>query len=98
MSTMRTLRNHIGGEWVESSANDCLDITNPATAEPLGRVPLSTSRDVDQAVAAARPAFPPWRAVPPVVRARHLFHFKPVLAQHFDEAASIIPREHGKTL
>src|SRR5881296_3726626 len=44
MSTMRTLRNHIGGEWVESSAGDCLELTNPATAEPLCRVPLSTQR------------------------------------------------------
>ena len=54
--TMRTLRNHIGGEWVESSAGDYLELTNPATAEPLCRVPLSTARDVDQAVAAARAA------------------------------------------
>src|SRR5205823_13565382 len=82
---MVTLRNHIAGEWVESSASDSLIITNPATAEPLGRVPLSTGRDVDQAVAAARAAFPAWRAVPPVVRARHLFQFKHVLEQHFDE-------------
>src|SRR5213596_2621499 len=96
--TMRTLRNHIGGEWVESSAGDCLDITNPATAEPLYRVPLSTARDVDQAVAAARAAFPAWRAVPPVVRARHLFRLKHVLDQRFDEIAAIITRENGKTL
>ncbi len=96
--TMRTLRNHIDGEWVESSAGDCLDITNPATAEPLCRVPLSTARDVDQAVAAARAAFPAWRAVPPVVRARHLFRLKHVLDQRFDEIAAIITRENGKTL
>ena len=96
--TMRTLRNHIGGEWVESSGGDCLDITNPATAEPLCRVPLSTARDVDQAVAAARAAFPAWRAVPPVVRARHLFRLKHVLDQRFDEIAAIITRENGKTL
>src|SRR5213596_3552711 len=96
--TMRTLRNHIGGEWVESSAGDCLDITNPATAEPLCRVPLSTARDVDQAVAAARAAFPAWRAVPPVVRARHLFRLKHVLDQRFDEIAAIITRENGKIL
>src|SRR5438093_94059 len=96
--TMRTVRNHIGGEWVESSAGDCLDITNPATAEPLCRVPLSTARDVDQAVAAARAAFPAWRAVPPVVRARHLFRLKHVLDQRFDEIAAIITRENGKTL
>src|SRR5256884_2558416 len=96
--TMRTLRNHIGGEWVESSAGDCLELTNPATAEPLCRVPLSTARDVDQAVAAARAAFPAWRAVPPVVRARHLFRLKHVLDQRLDEIAAIITRENGKTL
>src|SRR6266513_2764287 len=96
--TMRTLQNHIGGEWVESSAGDCLELTNPATAEPLCRVPLSTARDVDQAVAAARAAFPAWRAVPPVVRARHLFRLKHLLDQRFDEIAAIITRENGKTL
>src|SRR5207249_5201021 len=60
--------------------------------------PLSTARDVDQAVAAARAAFPAWRAVPPVVRARHLFRLKHVLDQRFDEIAAIITRENGKTL
>src|SRR5437588_537517 len=95
---MRTLRNQIGGDWVDSSASDCLEVTNPATAEPLARVPLSTRRDVDQAVAAARAAFPAWRAVPPVVRARHLFQLKQVLEQHFDDIAATITRENGKTL
>src|SRR5947207_12006546 len=95
---MRTLRNLIGGEWVDASPSDCLEITNPATVEPLARVPLSTRRDVDQAVAAARAAFPAWRAVPPVVRARHLFQLKQVLEQHFDEVSHIITRENGKTL
>src|SRR5437879_11215590 len=94
--TMRTLRNHICGEWVESSVGDCLELTNPATAEPLCRVPLSTARDVDQAVAAARAAFPAWRAVPPVVRARHLFRLKHVLDQRFDEIAAIITRERSE--
>ena len=97
-SVMRTLRNYIGGEWVDASPSDCLEITNPATVEPLARVPLSTRRDVDQAVAAARAAFPAWRAVPPVVRARHLFQLKQVLEQHFDEVSHIITRENGKTL
>src|SRR2546430_2672774 len=95
---MRTRRNHIGGEWVDSSAGDCFEITTPATAEPLARAPLSTARDVDQAVAAARAAFPGWRAVPPVVRARHLFQLKDVLERHFDEVAGTITRENGKTL
>lgn len=93
-----TLRNYVGGEWVASCATEFLDVTNPATAEPLGRVPLSTARDVDQAVAAAHGAFPKWREVPPVVRARHLFRLKYLLEQHFDEIATLVTRENGKTL
>ncbi|MGH7606537.1 MAG: aldehyde dehydrogenase family protein, partial [Gemmatimonadales bacterium] len=93
-----TLRNYIGGEWVASQSADALALTNPATAEPLGRVPLSGARDVDQAVAAAQAAFATWRAVPPVVRARCLFKLRALLEQHFDELAATITRENGKTL
>jgi len=67
---MKTLRNYIGGEWVGPAAADYLDITNPATGEPLGRVPLSGAREVDQAVAVARSEFLKWRKIPPVRRAQ----------------------------
>ncbi|MGH7673235.1 MAG: CoA-acylating methylmalonate-semialdehyde dehydrogenase [Gemmatimonadales bacterium] len=93
-----TLRNYIGGEWVAPAAADFLELTNPATGEPLGRVPLSGARDVDGAVAAAQAAFLKWREVPPVVRARYLFKLKALLEQHFDEIAATVTRENGKTL
>ena len=93
-----TLRNYIGGEWVAAAATDFLEATNPATGEPLGRIPLSGARDVDQAVAAAQAAFGKWRQVPPVVRARYLFKLKSLLEQHFDDIATIVTRENGKTL
>src|SRR5438105_8811769 len=95
---MRTLRNYVGGEWVDASPSDCLEITNPATVRPLASVALSTAAHVHQGVAAARRAFPAGPAVPPVVRARHLFQLKQVLEQHFDEVSHIITRENGKTL
>src|SRR6266536_6694988 len=93
-----TLRNYIGGEWVESSATEFLELTNPATGEPLGQVPLSGARDVDQAVAAAQAAFLKWREVPPVVRARYLFKLKALLEEQFDDIAATVTRENGKTL
>ncbi|MDP3910421.1 MAG: CoA-acylating methylmalonate-semialdehyde dehydrogenase [Gemmatimonadales bacterium] len=96
---MTTLRNYIGGEWVAPSAHtDYLPLTNPATGESLGRVPLSGAREVDQAVAAAQAAFGAWRAVPPVVRARYLFKLRGLLEQHFDDIATTVTRENGKTL
>jgi malonate-semialdehyde dehydrogenase (acetylating)/methylmalonate-semialdehyde dehydrogenase len=93
-----TLRNFIGGEWVAAHATEFLDLTNPATGEPLGRVPLSNARDVDAAVAAAQTAFLKWREVPPVVRARYLFKLKYLMEEHFEELAATVTREHGKTL
>src|SRR5512146_2360266 len=79
--------NYIGGAWVASRATESLPLTNPATGESLGRVPLSGTADVDAAVQAALDAFPRWRATPPVVRARYLFALKGLLETHFDELA-----------
>src|SRR5687767_8337855 len=93
-----TLTNFIGGEWVASKSTQALAITNPATGELLGKVPLSTREDVDAAVAAARRAFASWRRTPPVERARVLFRFKNLLEQHKDELARICTLEHGKTV
>ena len=95
---MKTLRNYIGGEWVAPAAADYLDLTNPATGEQLGRVPLSGAREVDQAVAAAQTAFLKWREVPPVVRARYLFKLKFLIEEQFDDIAATVTRENGKTL
>src|SRR3989442_11259954 len=95
---MKPLHNYSGGEWVTPAAADYLDLTNPATGEMLGRVPLSGAREVDEAVAAAQAAFLKWREVPPVARARYLFKLKYLMEQHFDEIAATVTRENGKTL
>ena len=93
-----TLRNYIGGEWVAAHRAETLELTNPATGESLGRVPLSGAREVNEAVAAAQAAFLKWREVPPVVRARYLFKLKFLLEQHFEDIATTVTRENGKTL
>ena len=41
MSTETVLNNYINNEWRRSSASEYIDVTNPATAEVLGVVPLS---------------------------------------------------------
>jgi malonate-semialdehyde dehydrogenase (acetylating)/methylmalonate-semialdehyde dehydrogenase len=53
---------------------------------------------VDQAVAAAKAAFPAWRDTPPQVRARYLFDLRNVMEKHFDELVALCTEEHGKTL
>jgi malonate-semialdehyde dehydrogenase (acetylating)/methylmalonate-semialdehyde dehydrogenase len=93
----RLLGNYIAGRWVPSGGAQHLDVVNPATGEPLARVPLSGTDDVDAAVAAARAAFPAWRSRSTIERARWLFGFRQVLEAHQDEVARSITREMGKT-
>jgi malonate-semialdehyde dehydrogenase (acetylating)/methylmalonate-semialdehyde dehydrogenase len=92
------LRNYMGGAWIPASSTREVEVHNPATGEPLCRVPLSGQDDVDRAVTVAGQAFATWRRVPPVQRARVLFRFKNLLERGFEELARTITVEHGKTL
>ena len=92
------VQNFIGGEWTNSSATESLLVTNPATGEELGATPMSTGSDVNAAVAAAKAAFPAWRATPAVDRARVLFRLKALLDEHREELAVTLTKEHGKVI
>ena len=94
----KALRNYVGGEWITPQTTEYLDVTNPATGDLLGRVPLSNRADVDQAVAAAQAAFPAWRATPPLDRARYLFSVREQMEAQFETLARQVTLEHGKSL
>ncbi len=53
---------YIGGEMTAGSGNEWITTVNPATEEPIGRVPAATADDVNAAVAAAKAAQPAWAA------------------------------------
>jgi malonate-semialdehyde dehydrogenase (acetylating)/methylmalonate-semialdehyde dehydrogenase len=93
-----TLRNFVDGEWVEAKTDRYLDVTNPASGEVIGRVPLSTKEDMDAAIKAARDAWWDWRSTPPIVRARYMFKIKELLEKHFEELSRVASQEHGKTI
>ncbi|GCE45360.1 malonate-semialdehyde dehydrogenase (acetylating)/methylmalonate-semialdehyde dehydrogenase [Thermosporothrix hazakensis] len=92
------LLNFIGGMWKEAQTSTYLKVYDPATAEALAEVPLSSAQDVDAAAQAARLAWPAWRRTPPTDRVQYLFKLKSLLEQHLDEIAQLITRECGKTL
>jgi malonate-semialdehyde dehydrogenase (acetylating) / methylmalonate-semialdehyde dehydrogenase len=95
---MNSVPNLVGGEWITPSPSDWRELVNPATGDVLGRVPMSGSAEVADAVRAAKDAFPKWRATPVVQRARYLFRFKALLEEHFEEIARLVTQENGKTL
>ena len=97
-ATTRTLRNFIGGGWVDAAGDGVLDDINPATGALTALVPLSGAADVDAAVRAAREAYPGWRATAPQKRARAVMALREALWGHHEELARLITEDMGKTL
>jgi malonate-semialdehyde dehydrogenase (acetylating)/methylmalonate-semialdehyde dehydrogenase len=95
---VRNVQNYIDGRFKSSTSPKQLDVHNPTTKEVIGRVPLSTTAEVDAAMQAARHTFDGWHRTPPVKRAQHLYKLKFLLEEHFEELAKSIITEHGKTL
>ena len=81
---------YIGGEWVEPSGTDVIDVVDPATEEVFGRVPAGTAEDVDKAAQAASAALPGWSATPPATRAGFCTAIADVLRARVDELAELI--------
>jgi malonate-semialdehyde dehydrogenase (acetylating)/methylmalonate-semialdehyde dehydrogenase len=98
LPTLTEIRNLIGGQWLIPTSDAGLELTNPATGEPLGYSPAGSAAEVDAAVQAAHAAFPSWRATPAGDRVQFLFKLKNLLEEHIDELAALITTENGKTL
>ena len=93
------IRNLVGPEWRSpSSGAGTLPVYNPATGEVIEQVPLSGAKEVDEAVNAARKAFPAWARTALMERVRLMFRYKALLEEDFENLAAIITRHHGKTL
>jgi malonate-semialdehyde dehydrogenase (acetylating)/methylmalonate-semialdehyde dehydrogenase len=93
----QTLKNWIGGAWVESVSTQSEPVYNPATEEILAYVPLSTLEDVDLAVQTAKEAFKTWSRTPVPRRARVLFKYQQLLVEHWEELAALVTEENGKS-
>jgi aldehyde dehydrogenase (NAD+) len=75
-------RLFIDGKFVDGHSNKKFTIYSPATEEPVADVAEADEVDVDEAVAAAKKAFPAWHKSPP--------HFKSALLK---KLASLIRRD-----
>ncbi|MBX3389290.1 MAG: CoA-acylating methylmalonate-semialdehyde dehydrogenase [Phycisphaeraceae bacterium] len=73
-------------------------VINPATGETIAQVDLDAKRSAEAAVQAAYEAFPSWSATPVGDRCQFMFKYKAILEKHFEELASLIVQEHGKTM
>jgi aldehyde dehydrogenase (NAD+) len=92
-------KNFINGKWVEAKSGRTFENRNPADRRDLiALFPASGPEDVDEAVAAAKAAFPKWRLVPAPKRGEILYRVGELLRTRKEEIARLMTREMGKIL
>ena len=83
------------GKWQKPAAGRYAEVTNPATAESLGKVVDGTAADAEAAIAAAKAACREWRRVHPQERGKMLRKIADVLRKYGDELAMIDAADCG---
>ncbi len=91
---MSAARNYIAGTW--SDGPGAIDRLDPATGEVIGTAPRSGKTEIDAAVAAAKAAYPAWRATPAPKRAEMLFRAAHIMERRLEELGRLVTREMGK--
>jgi malonate-semialdehyde dehydrogenase (acetylating) / methylmalonate-semialdehyde dehydrogenase len=91
------VQNYIGGKFIDASSLRTLDVISPVDGNLLSKVPMSTAKDLDQAVKAAKAVFPAWSKMPIKERVQVFFRYKYLLEKNLKELAELVQEENGKT-
>jgi acyl-CoA reductase-like NAD-dependent aldehyde dehydrogenase len=95
-TTVRTLQNFIGGEWVEATGEDSREIASPVTGEKLADAPNASEEDIARAAQAARKAQPRWAALTAWERAKVCHAIADLIDERKEDFARELSLEQGK--
>ncbi len=97
MSDTATRDNYVGGRWVR--AEDYAENVNPSDlSDVIGRYAQAGAGTVEEAIAAARRAWPGWADAGPLARSRILSRAAGQLASRSGELGDLLARELGKPI
>jgi len=95
-AAVKPINHWIGGRRVAGTSGRSGPVWNPATGEQTGAVDFASTEEVAAAVAAAKAAFPAWRATSLSRRADILFRLRALFDTHREDIARFLTQEHGK--
>jgi succinate-semialdehyde dehydrogenase/glutarate-semialdehyde dehydrogenase len=88
----------INGEWGDADNGATLAVTNPATGEQIGTIPLMGAAETRRAIAAANAAWPAWRKKSAKDRAAILRKWNDLILENTEDLALLMTAEQGKPL
>jgi aminomuconate-semialdehyde/2-hydroxymuconate-6-semialdehyde dehydrogenase len=90
------IENYIGGKLTAPVSGEYLDNYNPATGAVYSLIPDSSEADVEEAVAAAKAAFPAWSRTSAEQRHDALMRIVALIERDLDELAEAESVDNGK--
>ena len=94
--TLPTVGHWIGGHPAAGSSGRQGPVFDPATGAQTKWVDFASADEVDRAVAAAKAAYPAWRATSLSKRTEIVFRIRNLVDQHRRDLAALLTAEHGK--
>lgn len=91
-------KNYVGGKFLSTAGKRTMEVITPLTGDVISNVILSGKEELDQAVAAAKAAFPGWSSTPIKERVQVFFRYKTLLERELKNLAALVREENGKTL
>ncbi|MCG7389648.1 NAD-dependent succinate-semialdehyde dehydrogenase [Pantoea sp. ACRSB] len=88
----------INGQWLTAEDRDTSAVINPASGATLGRLPLATNEDLNQALIIAHDSFDVWRHTVPDERARIMKKAAGLMRDRAEHIATLMTLEEGKPL
>jgi len=87
---------YINGQWQKPKAADQrIELINPATNQKIGTIPSATSQDVDNAIAAAKQAFPHWSSTTPAQRTQWIIAIADEMQNRLEDITQAISNTMG---
>jgi aldehyde dehydrogenase (NAD+) len=96
ISIMKTIdKIYINGAFVTPHGQDVFELVNPATNQVIGQVRLGDEVDAQQAIAAAKAAFPAFSVSTKEMRIKYLQKLHDALAKRVDDLVAATIEEYG---
>ncbi|HIO67176.1 MAG TPA: aldehyde dehydrogenase [Flavobacteriales bacterium] len=93
---MEIIKNYIDGTLVEPKSGAYLDNFNPATGQVYSQIPDSAEEDVNDAVKAAKLAYPSWSKTAKETRSEILAKIAMLIEKNLDRLALAESMDNGK--
>ncbi|HRA99418.1 MAG TPA: CoA-acylating methylmalonate-semialdehyde dehydrogenase [Ignavibacteria bacterium] len=91
------VKNYISGKLTKNG-HRTMEVICPSDGKIISTVPMSTMKDLDEAVNSAKEAFPGWSAIPIKERVQVFYRYKTLLEKNLKELAELTHIENGKTM